>query len=75
MTRLVADRVRIDLGRTQAMKEAQGKEVAKERERAGVMSVQDLAAFDAPQAAGDPCQRLLPGDGLEPSLPLCPDAA
>src|SRR5258708_37777159 len=75
MTGLVADRVRIDLGRTQTAKEAQREEVAEERERAGVVGVQDLAAFDAAQAAGGPCDRLLPADGLDAALPLPPDAA
>src|ERR1700730_11816076 len=75
MTGLVANRVRIDLGRSQTMEETHGKEVPEQRERSGVMSVQNLAAFDVSQPARDTRQRLLPRDRLEPALPLHPDAA
>jgi hypothetical protein len=76
---LVADRVRVDLGRAQPVEEPQREEVGEEREGAGVVSVQDRVRaggrLDAPEALGDLRESLVPGDWLEPRLALRADPA
>ena len=69
---LVADRVRVDLGRAESVEEAQRKEVGEEREGARVVGVQDCVRaggrLDATETLGDVPERIVPGDGLK--LPL-----
>ena len=76
---LVADRVRVDLGRPETVEEAQGEEVAEKRERPRVVGVQDRlpagASFDLLQPRRDLGERFVPGDGLESALPLGADPA
>ena len=71
---LVADRVRVDLGRAQPVEEAQRKEVGEEREGARVVGVQDRVRaggrLDATETLGDLLERIVPGDGLEPPVAL-----
>ena len=79
MPGLVADRVRVDLGRPEAVEEAQGEEVAEKRERSRVVGVQDRlpagTSFDLLQSRRDLGERFVPGDGLESALPLGADPA
>jgi hypothetical protein len=76
---LVADRVRIDLGRPESVEETQRKEVGEEREGACVMGIQDRVSagprLDAAKALGDLGERLVPGSRLELPLALRADPA
>ena len=69
VTGLVADRVRIDLGRSESMKEALWKCRPQQRAGAGVVRVQDrrgpLPGNDRTQPGRDLAQRLIPRDRFE----------
>ena len=71
---LVADRVRVDLGRAQPVEEPKRKGVGEERERARVVGVQDRVCaggrLDATETLGDLPERIVPGDGLEAPVAL-----
>ena len=75
---LVADRVRVDLGSAEAVEEAQREEVGEQRERAGVVGVQERVRTcgrdDFLETAGDRRERLVPRHGLEAALALRADA-
>src|SRR5215218_9691181 len=76
---LVADRVRVDLGRAEPVEEAQWEGVGKERKGSGVVRVQHglwpSRLVDAPESLGDFLNRSFPGDRLELALALGPQPA
>ena len=65
----IADSVGLDLGCAQAVKETQGKHIGQQRQRAGVMGMNDgLRAgrlHDVPEFRGNGGQGLVPTDTLE----------
>ena len=76
---LVADRVGVDLRRSEPVEEAQREEVGEEREGSRVVRVQDRVGarlgLDPVEALGDLGERLVPGQGLEAAVALRPDPA
>ena len=78
MTGFVADRVRIDFGRTDPVEQANGVGAAEKADGAGIMCMEDGArralADQIMELRGDPAERFLPGDGLELALALGADA-
>jgi hypothetical protein len=76
VSRLVADRVGVDLTGAEPAQEPIREVVAKQRERAGVVGPEDCVsarALDYPgQALGDLRQRLIPGHGPEAAAALRP---
>ena len=75
---VVADRVRLDLGRSQSVEEAEAEVVPDDRERARVVRVEDRLGpggrRDPPQGFADFRDRVLPRDRLELAPALRSDA-
>ena len=68
----IADRVGLDLGCAQAVKETQGKHIGQQRQRAGVMGMNDsLRAgrlHNVPEFRGNGGEGVVPTDAFEPAV-------